>query len=247
MLVPIGSWCRTAYQVNEFLKTNGIQSVTYPFDWTVTPFTALKLTLDKHFKPSDVLQNDNLRLSLFGSLLDVKTQLIHHHDLPPTIVKRFEYVDGKQSINKHRVPFELFKSTEIGKAKGRFEYGFSNFKLLKSHNKKIGFVRWIRSGHPDAGLPDAFEGESISSLATIINCFLGHDNFSILQVKSHLAQKENNCNNIISSYEIQKYGVAATILERKGFNGDGTENFRGDTPSWHKLLSKYVDDQEIDL
>jgi len=41
MLVPIGGWCRTAYQVIEFLKTKSIQPCAYPFDWTVTSFIAL--------------------------------------------------------------------------------------------------------------------------------------------------------------------------------------------------------------
>ena len=55
MLIPIGSWCRIAYQVNQFLKANGIKPTSFPYDWTITPFAALKITLDGKINLSDVL------------------------------------------------------------------------------------------------------------------------------------------------------------------------------------------------
>ena len=51
--------------------------------------------------------------------------------------------------------------------------------------------------------------------------------------------------NIIKKYSADKYGAYAVISERKGFDGDGTNNFRGDTKSWNLLLAKFVSDYKI--
>ena len=47
-LIPIGSWCRTSFQINRFRQEHGAKSISYPFDWTITPLHAL----EKIFSPS---------------------------------------------------------------------------------------------------------------------------------------------------------------------------------------------------
>lgn len=243
MLVPIGSWCRTAYQVNEFLKKNGIKPVSYPYDWTITPFISLKITLNNEFIPSCVLQFESIQRSKVNSIIDNSTQLIHHHDFSPPKIKELEQIS---ELDIKGIPEALYTTNLIAKARERFIYTYRHLESLKSIRSKVLFVRWQRKGHPDHQFPYAFNGENIDSLANIIRKFLLHDNFSILIVKSKIIEG-NLPEETIIEYEREKYGVSTTIIERKGFNGDGSGNFQGDTISWNKLLSKFVTDEDLDL
>lgn len=243
MLIPIGSWCRTAYQVRVFLENNGIKSSSYPFDWMITPFSALQNTLKKGFAPTQVLRHENLALSRFGSIVDKKTNLIHHHDFSPETISSFS--NGELG----KIPHQLFASDLLNKAQDRFIYTYENLLKLRNYNRKIGFVRWQRRGHPDPRLPDAFEGENFATLTALLSDFLEHDNFSILLIKTVIVQYELPENEIIVSYlsDSSGTGVSAIIKERKGFDGDGTNNFKGDTVSWHHVLTRYINEEKIIL
>lgn len=244
MIVPIGAWCRTAYQVNEFLKVYKIKPLSFPYDWTITPFFSLRLTLDENFNPSDILKIENLELNKVGSITDKRTELIHHHDFSPPKMNELFQAGGQ---DENGIPKVFYSTDMISKAVCRFVHAYRNIvSLQRSSDKKILFIRWQRLGHPDKQFPHVFEGEDINSLAGVIKGFLSHDNFSILTVKSRITNEELPENPIID-YSREKYGVSATIIERKGYNGDGTNNFKGDTVSWHKLLDKFVGDEEVNL
>lgn len=244
MLVPIGSWCRTAYQVREFLKSSGVKSCAYPYDWTITPFYALKSTMINGFDRETALQFDALALNQFGSLEDAATRLIHHHDFAP---HKLSSLDPGGGVNQRGVPLALVDSDLLIKAKGRFQYAYANLAGLRDGKTKIGFVRWMRHGHPDRKIPDAFDGENLTSLSELISNFLGHEDFSILLAKSVIVQGALPENDIIVSYERNEMGVSAIIKERKGFDGDGSNSFKGDTVSWRKLLARYATDENISL
>ncbi|NDV91696.1 hypothetical protein GTH32_10925 [Alteromonas sp. 345S023] len=239
-LIPLGAWCRTAYQVNEFKKNNDIETTSFPYDWTITPFSALKSTLNSEFDPYSILRYDVVERSELGSLVDTRTKIIHHHDFPATKLKLLEEIAG---VNDKGLPFELYKTDLLDNAKSRFCHTYKNLEFLKKEQKRLLFVRWQRSGHPDRQLPNAFENESILSLSTIIKGFLRHDNFSILVVKSKTIIGDLP-ENIITEYNREEFGVTATIIERKGFNGDGTNSFKGDEVSWRALLTRFVIEEE---
>ena len=239
-LIPLGAWCRTAYQVNAFKKSNDIKTASFPYDWTITPFKALESTLNNEFEPFSILRYDNVERSRFGSLVDTKTNIIHHHDFPAAKLKLLEETAG---INDKGLPLELYKTDLLDNAKSRFCHTYKNLTLLKKEQKRLLFVRWQRSGHPDRQLPTAFENENILSLSTIIEGFLGHDNFSILIVKSKTIT-EDLPEITITEYNREERGVTPTIIERKGFNGDGTNSFKGDEVSWRALLTKFVTEEE---
>lgn len=243
MLIPIGSWCRTAYQVRVFLEKSGFKSNSYPFDWTITPFSALQNTLKKGFTPDQALQCQDLALSKFGSIVDRKTNLIHHHDFLPKIISSYD------NVKFGEVPSQLFASDLIEKAQGRFIHTYENLLKLRNYNRKIGFVRWQRRGHPDPELSDAYEGERLATLTALLSNFLEHDNFSILLIKTVTVQNKLPENDIIVSYlpDSSGAGVSAIIKERKGFDGDGTNNFKGDTVSWHHILTRYTNEEKIIL
>ena len=94
ILIPIGSWCRNTYQVNDFLKANGIAPISFPYDWAITPFEALKNTLTKDFNPENILPVDNISRNRLSSITDNNTQLILHHDFPHSVMKELESKGG---------------------------------------------------------------------------------------------------------------------------------------------------------
>jgi len=86
------------------------------------------------------------------------------------------------------------------------------------------------------------------SLAELLSGFLGHVNFSILSVTTvgHANQIINE-KEAIEFYRCEKKGAIATIRERKGLDGDGRNNFRGDGLSWNLVLEKFVEEERIGL
>lgn len=224
MIVPLGRSCKTAYQVSTFLKTHGINGASFPYDWTITPFAALEATLDQAFDPSTALQS--LERSRFGSITDSDTRLIHHHDFDPPSMQALEV-----KTDAGGVPKALYTTDLITRAQGRFMHTFAHVASLKQHAGKILFVRW----HPD-------DGETIDDLGHVLHGFLSHDNFAILQIRSTIIEKALP-GTVITDYRRSRFGVEASIIERKGFDGDGTENFKGDTVVWRTLLQKFVDEE----
>ena len=244
MLIPIGSMCRAAFQVNSYLKSKGLTTTPYPYDWTITPFTALEATLSKKFNTCSILELDNLKLNNLGSITDERTGIIHIHDFPPPVIKDIMPKGLQKDIGIIRSP-QLTKMRE--KASGRFIHTYKNLELLKTkESKKILFIRWQRYVHQGENLSHLFIGEDIASLSNVIKNFLLHDNFSILTVKSRVIHRRLPKNTIIE-YSRSEHGVSSIIIERKGFNGDGTDNFRGDTVSWHKLLNKFIGEEKVQL
>jgi hypothetical protein len=238
MLIPIGSWCRTAWQVNALLKAHGVEQTSFPYDWTTTPFAALRITLDEKFNPANALRIENLELNKVGSITDNSTQLIHHHDFPPP--KMSELTQLGESDEKG-LPKALYTTDLIDKAASRFAYTYRHLEALKSSTSKVGFVRWYRLGHPDYQFPHVLEGETFAGLASVINNFLAHDNFSILTVKTQYINGELP-EEPISEYERNDHGVSSTIIERERING-----FKGDTLVWQKLLRRFVEDEKLTL
>jgi len=237
MLIPIGSWCRAAYQTNEFVKARGAKPSSFPYDWTITPFAALKITLDINFNPAEILRVGNLSISKFGSVTDESTQLIHHHDFTPHQMEKLKKISTPDDKG---IPCALYDSDLIDKAVNRFSHTYQHLEALKDCDQKLSFVRWNRYGHPDPQIPHVFEGESITSLSELIGNFLSHGNFSLLTVTTKYISGELP-RDPIAKYDQSNHGISSTILERKGFNGDGTNNFRGDTVAWNKLLSRFVE------
>lgn len=244
MLIPIGSWCRTAYQVKQFLFDKNVKNYSYPYDWTITPFSALKRTLNIEFLPEHALMPNSLSISKFGSIIDEKTSIIHHHDLHPKMVLE---LSENGEVNAKGVPIQLFRTNLMSNVQGRFRHTYQNLLRLRNFEKKLGFIRWNRLGHPDSQLPEAFQEENLESLSEIICKFLGHENFSILQVVSDIKDSDFKDVDIIKEYSACEYGAYAVIRERKGFDGDGTNNFKGDTKSWNLVLSMFVSDCNIPI
>ena len=226
-VIPIGSWCRAAYQVNAFKGSLGVEKVSYPFDWTITPFSALKNSLSPDFDLSKVLLSKSVEISKFGSVHDLYSDIIFHHDLEGSHV---EY----HKLDKRIVERTFEQHSVVCDTVGRFTYTMDNLKKLKGESDLM-FVRWQREGHPDSQLEEAFVDENIFTLTDVLSNFLGHNLFKVLVVESKTVK--NDYEGV--SYELVQHALGATavVYERKGFNGDGTNDFRGDEKAWQPLLN----------
>ncbi len=245
MLIPIGSFCRPAYQVREFNIQNNIQPESFPFDWTITSFTALQKILSPAFNPSKTFDLKNLFISKLGSISDNYSGLIFHHDLPPHLVNKYHSGDGGKLID---ISPELIASDAINNAKGRFIHTFSKFQdYCKNDHQKIGFIRWCRWGNPDPNVPNLLDNENIFALYEILESFCGHNNFYILRVISKMVNELTPEGALLKYQQYSNIGASMLLMERPGLNGDKTHpnGFGGDTTSWTEALTKFTLDFQI--
>ena len=244
MLIPIGAWCRTAYQVREFNTKNNTTSESFPFDWTISSFAALQRILSPEFNPAQILDLKNLYINKFGSLSDSYSDLIFHHDLSPALVSKYHSDDRKNFID---ISPQLIDSGVIDQAKERFIHTFSKLKdYCKSGNQKIGFIRWFRSGHPDPELPNVFTDENIFSLYQLLQSFCGHNKFYVLRIMTKYVDALPSEGSVLECHKYSNVGASILLAERPGYNGDRSNNFAGDCQSWTEALTGFTFDCEID-
>lgn len=245
MLIPIGSFCRPAYQVRQFNIKNNIEPESLPFDWTITSFTALQKILSPEFNPSQTFNLKNLFITKLGSIFDSYSGLIFHHDLPPDLVSKYQSGDAEKLID---ISPELIDSGVINNAKGRFIHTFSKFKdYCKSDYQKIGFIRWSRWGHPDYLFPSLFDNENIFSLYEILEYFCDHKDFCILRIITKKVDELPSQGSLLKYHKYLNIGASMLLMERPGLNGDANHphGFGGDTQSWREALTKFTLDFEI--
>lgn len=250
MLIPIGAWCRTAYQVGNFVEHHNGQKNSYPFDWTITPFLSLKTTLNNQFDPSCILSDENLELSKFSSIADRPSSLIFHHDLSEHVVA--DHLK-RGPTNARGIPLSLLNDTNrVQNAKSRFVHTYTNLSenisQARSRGERIGFVRWMRGGHPDHTLPEAFEGETIDTLWSLLTEFCQTTDIAVLQVISKVNKgteiPDKTC---LTDFTVNPRGAIVTLLERRGWNGDGSNSFRGDNKPWEMALDWFTREFKIPI
>jgi len=233
MLVPIGAWCRTAFQIRQFVQAKGLSSQAFPFDWTITPFSALNSIFAPQYDPLSALRPEAVGTSQFASAQDQLSGLVFHHDLP----RWTPNVGGD------------YRADDLARARSRFIHTFSNLLALRESPGRLGFVRWQRAGHPDPQFPEAFDGESVGELHALIGRFLGNNDFSVLVVRTRSLEPGTQApDDPVAAFKTIGPDCEAIILERSGYDGEGDRNdFRGDHRSWEALLEKFVATQEIPL
>jgi hypothetical protein len=117
--VPLGFSCRSAYQLRRLMASRKDLHVdSGPFDWTMTSFRALSKIFSDDIKPSLILNPIDSYINFNGSITCGYLGVSFHHDLPPSLVQSW----GGAESSSPDVPFPLFDSTDISKAKSRFLY-----------------------------------------------------------------------------------------------------------------------------
>ena len=226
-IITLGRACRPTYQARLFSSKNGLEIVSTPFDWTVTPYLSIARILDDDFSPLKVLDPcTSFVTPNSGSITCGYSGINFHHDLSPKIVKHYH------SSHDHPVaivPASIIDSPEWQNAKGRFEHTFSNFSdsIRKSGNL---FVRWRRKCH--AG--DAYsQAETDWGICRLLQRKKGvSQDFRLLIIETH---QINTSQPIVEPLQVKSCDdvvLCCKLKERKGHNGDLTGSWKGDESSW---------------
>jgi hypothetical protein len=231
-LIPLGAWCRTAYQCRLHSKTLGLEiPPTLPFDWTISPYRSISKILRGDISNCLILNEYDSFINKTGSVSCGYTGLTSHHDLSPSVSESL----GCSAENQ--VPSELlWKSIQHRQAIDRFMHTYGN---LISWMRKPGnvFVRWMYGGPGSVGVnfPDVFLGESPQRLRSLIRNVLHHDDFYLVHFYSLPTDADTYMFKHMSS---GKFTYSGVLYERIGWNGDGSSDFRGDENAWGQLLKE---------
>ncbi len=74
-IITLGRACRPAYQARLFSRNNGLETISTPFDWVVTPYISIARILDDDFSPLKVLDPVSLMLRLIRARSHVATRV----------------------------------------------------------------------------------------------------------------------------------------------------------------------------
>lgn len=168
-LIPLGSWCRVAHQINLFKQSHQIPKVSYPLDWCITPPESLEVIFSDDFDINKVLSN-NVISRITNSIQCEYTKIIFHHDLS----------------EKHQ------SSQDIERAKQRFIHTYQHYKDLRNMDEII-FVRWINGKeNKNAHKLNIFTGYNYKLITERLKNFLQHENFQIIEVYSESFRQEKD-------------------------------------------------------
>jgi hypothetical protein len=205
-----------------------VESIKGPFDWTIASFRSLEICLDPNFDPDKVLDSNFIVSSFARSAKCQNSELIFHHAIDAASLAKFGNFARGEKIHQ----FDGLRPI-VEDAKGRFLHTFKTFQSLRSYEGQILFVRWKKKGNLDPNYPEAFEGESEASMLGVLKKFLNHDRFHILTVRSNIVDGLSApLDEPIALLRPNGKNIECSINERKGWNGDQTNAFKGDEHSW---------------
>jgi hypothetical protein len=97
--ISLGERCEVAHQLNE----HGYRTLSYPFDWIITPFSALCQLLERDF--ASFLNRDDLRLPEECPCIVDSMGLNFYHDFPITESFLSEYEPVKEKYDRRIARF----------------------------------------------------------------------------------------------------------------------------------------------
>lgn len=237
-LVPLGSWCRTAYQCRSHAKQLGLEVKSGPFDWSITPFRALSVALRDEINPDLLLNPIDSYINRVGSVTCGYTGIAFHHDLAVADVKSY----GGQA-NDQTIPTDLIESEQWARTKNRFLHTFNNFQQLFQKKGNL-YVRWMNIGRGAAigRFPTVFDGETPGKIRRLLSLRHPHNQFGLLHVTTEIMEDFTSpIEEPIKTLALVDVNTWACILrERRGFNGDQTINYKGDEAAWGSLFNKII-------
>lgn len=166
-LIPFGSWCRVAYQINLFKESHQIPKVSYPLDWCITPGESFEIILSDDFDINEVLSNSVI-CPITNSIQCKYTKIIFHH-----------------ALNERRQ-----RPRHIEQVKQRFIHTYQHYKDLRNMNEII-FVRWVKEDEYAYKL-DMFTGYNYKLITERLKNFLQHENFKIIETHSEYFEQEKD-------------------------------------------------------
>lgn len=235
-LVPLGSWCRTAFQCRQNAEKLGLlKTPSGPFDWTITPFRALSRALSNDIRSDLILNPYDSYINKVGSVTCGYTGLAFHHDLPIDLVLKHGGGKGEPDV-----PPSLLQSEKWGAARSRFTHTLGNLLDISKDHGNI-FVRWLNTGRGcNPNFPEVFDGETPSKTYNLLEAAAGHNDFSLIYATSKIVLNvEVPIVSPVEKLEADSEHIFNCILtERKGRNGDQSHHFAGDDASWLACLDQ---------
>ncbi|MEA5400731.1 hypothetical protein VB734_11850 [Synechococcus sp. BA-124 BA4] len=207
-----------------------------PFDWTITSFRALSKVLTGDLIPEKVLNPIDSYINRVGSISCGYSGIAFHHDLPPDLVSSYQLGENERST----VPHSLLHCKEFSSARSRF---FHTCTSLHERMKNPGniYVRWMNFGKSREvtwAFPEVLDGETPERLFEIIKAGVGHSDFHLITITSKLSESVLPvCSPLTIQADQENPRIFnAILLERKGWNGDQSNSYKGDEPAWYKCF-----------
>ena len=197
-LIPLGSWCRNAFQINRFRQEHGQKSISYPFDWTITPLHSL----EKIFSPS--FDDNQISISMRETNFLKKEQLIDETGL-------IFFHDTSQGATP-KIAKERFLHT---------------FKHIKKETNLI-FIRWLDQSHHEIrqSVWNEDRNPTYEKLIENLKIFLNNDTFKLIEIETKY-EDPGDCiqNKNIVNNNLVRYAIAEPLRvePRKSQNFRGSD------------------------
>ena len=240
-LVPLGAWCRSAYQCRMYSKKFlPEETQSGPLDWTITPFLSLSKVIREDINQDLILNPIDSYINRTGSVTCGYSGIIFQHDLDFKLVKSY---GGEK--NQKVVPTVLLESKQWRNAKSRY---FHTLRNLVKTSKKEGnlYVRWLN--HTSANNHLVCAGEDPEKIYKLLRSNEWLNNSGLLHITTEMVKgvKEPIKNPIKSISKISDNCWNCIIKEREGFNGDPAPDppgaiWKGDGMSWQSLFQEILE------
>ena len=229
--IPLGSWCRTAWQTNRMLEVVGRKKVSYPFDWTITPMNSVIKAIKGEISIDQVLNSNDTMVCQFGQVQCGHTGIRFAHDF------KLKEMSGKYNFtfkNGELMPESFGSFSETRQARERFAYTYKN--LCENLGKEnTAFVRYIEvdSLVEKDFYKEVYSGEDPLRLLSCLKQHGAHPSSRLIYIFSKTVPGKKFSNCPVSRLKLSsKELFSCHIYERKGLNGNQADAFYGDSLSW---------------
>jgi hypothetical protein len=209
-IIPLGSWCRNAFQINRFKQEHNVKAISYPFDWTITPVKSIEKVFSDTFKESNVLQEYHKQLKW---LQDPYSEIFFVEWHSPSV---------KHSREKFLHTFGHLKNLK----------GQENLIFIRWFSSETKYN--LRGSETHEMISKFYGNDDISNYKTLhenIKKFIGTDKFKIIEVCS----KHNDKKQLIHKETDEKFVFRFEINEPK--NKLNKNEWSGCNNRWNQLLS----------
>ena len=229
--IPLGSWCRTAFQVKMLLKAVGRNKNAYPFDWTITTMDSVIKAIKGEISIDHVLNQNDTMVCPFGQVLCGHTGIRFAHDLK---IKEMSEKYNFKIKEGEPLPVALDLLSEVHQAKERFAYAYKN--LRENLGKEnTAFVRYVEIDPLDDKdlYKEVYSGEDPLRLLSCLKRHGAHPTSRLIYIFSTTVPGEKFANHSVSRLELSSEDLfSCHIYERKGVKGDQSNRFYGDPLPW---------------
>ena len=216
-VIPIGAFCRSTWQIKRFIKAHGANPISYPFDATITPLSAV----EKIFSPSfDVNQ------------ISVSRKYVKYIDPNKELKEDPHLVEDVSGL------IFLHEKTKES-ARGRFLH---TFKHIKKQNNMI-FVRWLGSylgKHCHENRQEIWGEDrypTYEKLIETLKIFLNNDTFKVVEVSTE--EYTDTGDYIQSKDEVNDHLVRYSLIET--FINTKDKSWQGSDKVWNLVLNDIME------